>query len=110
MRWRSRVSIFWRSRSEASIMIGLRISFHRFDYQPGCVFRREARGILRHLLLLVWMVDELPDLMRQGLGRHVRFVQNDRCVGAGEHFRVFRLVILGRVRSWYLDCRDRNGL
>src|SRR3954454_14795608 len=109
MRWRSRVSIFWRSRSEASIMIGLRISFHRFDYQPGCVFRREARGILRHSLQLVWMVDELPDLMRQGLGRQVRFLQNDRCARAREDFRVFRLVILGRVRKWDQDRRERKG-
>ena len=37
-------------------MIRLRISFHRFDYEGGRVFRRQSRGNFRQALKLVEQV------------------------------------------------------
>jgi hypothetical protein len=42
-------------------MIWLRISFHRFHDERGCVFRREPRGIFRHAPQFVRILGELAN-------------------------------------------------
>src|ERR1043166_4590588 len=108
MRWRSRVSICGRSMSEASIMVRLRIPFHRFDHERGCVFRREARGIFRHAPQQVWMLDKFPDLMRQSFGGQFGLLEEDRRPNARENFRVLGLMIFGGVGKWYQDRWERE--
>src|SRR5437764_2582276 len=109
IRWRSRVSIFCRSISETSVMIRLRISFHRFHDEHGCVFRRELRRILRHAPQFVRVFDQLANFPAERIASDIGFLQNNCGIGPRENLGVARLMVLGGVRERNQDGRQSKG-
>ena len=77
--------------------MSLRIFFHRFDHRGGRVFRREPRGVFRHLLQLCRIADQFADLSRQQIAGSSDSFSRIAAPAANENLRIARLMIVGRV-------------
>src|ERR1044071_2053291 len=90
-------------------MIGLSISFHRFYNESGCVFRRQARRILRHSMEFDRIRGEFPDSPGEQVARKIGLLQNDTGLGAGENLGVSGLMVLRSIGKGNQESGQRKG-